>query len=267
MKEKIRISPNEVHLWICMPAEIGDLSLLSAYPTVLDDGELSRMRRFHFEKDKHSFLVSHTMVRTVLSEYSSVEPPEWGFEHNDYGKPEIIEEQNPLRLRFNLSHTDGSTVCAVTQKTSVGADVETRLKPHRFTNIAYRYFSEQEIADLTKHPLSIQEKRFLDYWTLKEAYIKAQGNGLSMPLDSFSFLFSDQRTLSITFHADHQPGPKPWHFWLTDNGRHHVIAVCKQKASVQEQPKMVIRQIIPMHNYVTLGNEIRYESACSDVGD
>jgi 4'-phosphopantetheinyl transferase len=121
---------------------------------ILSDEELQRYRAFHFERDRAAYLTAHALTRRALSRYADVAPPDWQFAKGPCGKPEIA---NPLdrRLGFNLSHTHGLVACAVGWECEVGIDVE---RINREINPAVSFFEE---------------------WTLKEAYLKALGVGLT----------------------------------------------------------------------------------------
>ncbi|MCK5664900.1 MAG: hypothetical protein KAI17_15520, partial [Thiotrichaceae bacterium] len=98
---------NELHVWFCCPDKITDKSVLDEYRSILSIEEIAKYKRFHFEKDRHSYLISHALVRKVLSSYCDVKPDEWGFTNNQHGKPDISPEIKCPALKFNLSHTDG----------------------------------------------------------------------------------------------------------------------------------------------------------------
>ena len=106
---------------------------------------------------------------------------------NVHGRPEILDRPAGVPdLRFNLSHTDGLIACAVTIGREVGVDVE-HVGRRLTHDIAGRFFAPREVADLKSLPVAEQPRVFFDYWTLKEAYIKARGFGLALPLGDFAF--------------------------------------------------------------------------------
>ncbi len=157
------------------------------YRQLTTPDENERMARFVFERDRWQFLITRALVRTMLSRYATVAPADWRFITNEYGRPEVLDRPAGVAdLRFNLSHTDGLIACAVTVGREVGVDVEriTRAVTH---DIPGRFFAPREVADLRALPEHDQPRVFFDYWTLKEAYIKARGMGLSLPLSDFAF--------------------------------------------------------------------------------
>ncbi len=147
----------------------------------LSNDESQRAARFHFEKDKTSYIIAHGCLRNILSRYLQCEPGELRFDTNEYGKPFI----KGYKVEFNLSHSGDYALIAMTRESKVGVDVERFRSNIEFESITNRFFSPNEIAKLMS--LSPEKKTiaFFNCWTRKEAYIKAQGLGLSLPLDSF----------------------------------------------------------------------------------
>ena len=114
-----QLDSGQIHLWLAWLGEITDSRLLAEYRSLLSEEERQRQMRFHFERDRHRYLVTRAMVRTVLSKYADVAPRDWRFAANDYGKPSIAAEHTEARgIEFNLSHTDGLVVLGVTREPS-----------------------------------------------------------------------------------------------------------------------------------------------------
>lgn len=147
----------------------------------LSAGEAQRARRFHFPAGKDHYIVAHGVLRDVLACYLHCEPIQLNFSTNDYGKPALDSH----KLEFNLSHSGDIALIAITQGRKVGVDVE-RIRPElEHESIAKRFFSPNEVSELMTLPSEQREVAFFNGWTRKEAYIKAQGLGLSLSLDSF----------------------------------------------------------------------------------
>ena len=147
----------------------------------LSEEEAKRAVRFRFEKDRIRYIVAHGCLRNILARYLQCEPGVLNFDINEYGKPSI----NGHKLEFNLSHSGDFALIAVSHKRKVGVDVERIHSDMEFESIADRFFSPNELAELMSLPLEQRAIAFFNCWTRKEAYIKAQGLGLSLPLDSF----------------------------------------------------------------------------------
>lgn len=181
------------------------------------------MERFVFARDRESFLATRVLVRTTLSRYRPVAPDAWRFEVNAYGRPEIAGRYSDLR--FNLSNTRGLVVCAVTHDTDVGIDVE-RLSRAAPLDVADRFFAPVEVAALRALEPGEQGRRFFDYWTLKESYIKARGLGLALPLAGFAFHFDDARVPAIEIDPALGDHGSSWHFEQRLATADHLVSLC-----------------------------------------
>lgn len=174
---------DEVHVWgarLDAPPAVVRRLLLTLAPD-----ERGRAGRFHFKRDGDRFVVARGLLRAVLGGYLNVGPEALRFEYGARGKPSLAAEHDADGLRFNLSHSGGVALFAVARGREVGVDVE-RVSPRvECENIAGRFFSPREVAGLLALPPPRREAAFFDCWTRKEAYIKARGEGLSLPLDAF----------------------------------------------------------------------------------
>jgi 4'-phosphopantetheinyl transferase len=185
-------------------------------------------------------------VRTVLSRYVSVHPREWIFSANAYGRPEIVNAQaRDAELSFNISHTHSLIVLGVTQRRALGVDVENFRAREVSIDIADRLFAPQEVTALTATPPQRQQYRFFEYWTFKEAYIKARGMGLSLPLDKFSFHYPDDRAVEIAIDPELADESARWQFWQFRPTSEYLVAICAERVGAQS-PSLIVRQTIPM---------------------
>jgi 4'-phosphopantetheinyl transferase len=199
-----------IGLWYCNTNSISDADLAS-WNALLSDEERARCDRFVFAKEKRDFIAAHALLRRALSQCGDIGPAEWRFETDGFGKPAVVAEQaGDPPLAFNLSHTTGFVACAIIRGASVGIDVERCERGVAVSEIASRYFAASEIRHLQACPPDQYSTRFIEFWVLKEAYIKAVGSGLSLNLRSFSFEFQGDSDLRFTPH-DAASG---WQFWL-----------------------------------------------------
>jgi len=208
----VNIGADEVHLWMTRCSAVSDSTLLKKYRTILSAGELARQQRYASEKSRHRELLTRVLVRTTLSRYEHINAREWCFSVGEYGKPEISA---PLStdLRFNLSHAEDYIVLAVARRRDVGVDVEYIHRKTNYMGIASRYFLEVEIADLSALPTESQRGRFYDYWTLKEAYLKACGLGLMAAGGPFGFHLNQDSSADIWFDGEMNRHSSEWRFW------------------------------------------------------
>ena len=181
----VPLAGHRAHLWWLRPARVTDPDELERCRALLTDDERTKTDRYRFARDRHTCLLTRVLVRTTLSRYSDVPPAHWRFRTNDHGRPEVARPPSPIR--FNLSHTHGLIVCLVCRGREVGVDVESFGRMNRWLDLAERFFAPHEAAALRRVDASDRPARFLEYWTLKESYIKARGLGLAIPLASFSF--------------------------------------------------------------------------------
>jgi 4'-phosphopantetheinyl transferase len=221
------IDSGEAHLWLCFYESIRDPVLLNGYRRLLSADELRQQRRFRFERDRHRYLVTRALVRTVLSKYAAIAPEQWLFATNPYGRPEVVnEDAGARRLVFNLSHTSGLIVLGVTRDRALGVDVENLREQRAAVGIADRFFAPDEVTALRALPAQEQEQRFFQYWTLKESYIKARGIGLSIPLDRFAFDIEDRGEIRLTIAPSLEDCAERWAFWQLESQSQYSVAVC-----------------------------------------
>lgn len=170
--------PDEVHVWRI------DLSTSAGLEwSVLSPDERARAQRFRFEPDRNRYVFSHGALRVLLGHYLSTGPAEIVFRRGDHGKPALDHDDG---LRFNLSTSHQLALLAVTLRREVGIDIEYRRADFADRDAARRFFSPREIDTLNAVPPEKYTEAFFNCWTRKEAYIKAIGLGLNMPLDQFS---------------------------------------------------------------------------------
>lgn len=187
--------------------------LVAALSTWLDDGERARAARFVRAVDRDTFVIARALLRTTLSAYGPTTPRAWRFETNPHGCPSVAAPQaGTPRLAFNLSHTTGLVALAVTRGRLVGVDVE-RVDRVVREDVAGRHFAPDEVRDLRALPADRQARAFFEYWTLKEAYIKARGMGLAIPLADFAFALAPPAAPVIRFVEGFDDRAERWQFW------------------------------------------------------
>ena len=196
---------------------------LDSYLALLTDDERQRRQRLALAADRERFVLGRALARTMLSRYADVAPRDWPIAIDERGRPLLQSRpRGAPDLRFNLSHTPGLIACAMTIGREVGVDVEHIGREVLHPGIPERFFSAREVADLRALPPDQQSVVFFDYWTLKEAYIKARGLGLALPLGQFSFARHDDRPPTISFAAELPDDPATWQFaqyWPTADHR------------------------------------------------
>lgn len=181
--EDLAISSGQVHVWrIWLDLSKATVQGLFAE---LSDTEKEKVSSFHKEVDSRRYAAAHAGTREILSKYLNLPPAEIEFTNNPYGKPEINSKKNSLTLCFNLTHSNAVAILAVSVDTPLGVDIEKITRNVDVAALAQRFFSPGEIKYLLNLPDEEQKAAFFRCWTRKEAYIKALGMGLSIPLDQF----------------------------------------------------------------------------------
>ena len=252
------ISPNEIHLWFANDEQIRDHQLLSQYSCLLNEEEKTQQKRFHFEKHRHQYLITRALVRTVLSLYlNEIAPEDWQFNKNKYGKPSIANSSLTSPLYFNISHSDKLIVMAVAIVQEIGVDVEYLMRKGKILDIAERFFAPKEVQDLLALPPENRTDRFFDLWTLGEAYIKACGAGLSIPLDHFSYSFPRPKEVVISFAPERDDHPEYWQFWQIHPNDIHKVALALKSEKMNYSYSISMRTIIPLSDIT----EVKYPIA------
>ncbi len=174
------------------PVDLWTIHLESQLPylntnlNLLSDQEKARLDRFHFIEDKQQYAAAHVGLRRILAGYLSIDPKTIRFTLNSHAKPAVVDDQNQKRLHFNLSHSRGLALVAVSMLRPVGVDVE-RIKPLTdHLKLAERHFAPDEVAALKSLDPTASPAAFIQLWAGKEAFVKARGSGMSLPLNSFS---------------------------------------------------------------------------------
>ena len=241
-----QLPSDDVHVWLAFLPKIHDVALLDAYGALLSTEERQRQAQFRVCADRHSYLVTHALLRAALSRYTPIDPRAWRFVTNGYGRPEVANTDPSVgRMNFSVSHARGLVAVAVTRAQAVGIDVEEARACPAPMEVANRYFARKENLALGALPEDRQSERFYEYWTLKEAYIKARGLGLSVPLDQFSFQFEGDQVVRLSVEPSLQDRPEIWKFWQFRPSADHVLALCVHRRPPLE-PRLICRSCIPL---------------------
>lgn len=247
-----------VHIWYIRDQALSDQNLLRIYHSILSHEESAQYNRFVFEKHKHQYLVTRAALKYILSLYSpEVSSEKWEFSKNQYGKPAIISELNPMRLEFNISHTENFITIAINKAKSIGIDTEV-IQVERFNmDIVDNFFSPIEIQQLKSLAENQRPYRFYDLWTLKEAYIKACGKGLSIPLDQFSFDISDEGAITFSRHSNSNQPKAEWCFYQMDIDKNYKTSIAVEGDAPNQ---IALFELIPFKKYLNRECDIKINS-------
>lgn len=220
--------PEPLELWCAYPDDLLDASVAAACAALLTPDEKSRCERLRFEPGRREFLASRALVRTALSRHHPTPPEAWRFRANSHGKPET---DPACGLSFNLSNAPGLVVCLIACGAQVGIDAEPYARAAEILPLAPDVFSPGEQAQLHALPAEARPDRALSLWTLKEAYIKARGLGLSLPLARFSFLFGGVPGIHLEIDPALGDTPGRWRFRLLDYAGHRIALMAALPAA------------------------------------
>ena len=178
-----KLSRAEVHVWRTgFEQAPGYIARLRRWMTPDEQG---RAERFHFEKHRNQFIIARGTLRALLGGYLDMDPAAIRFAYSDHGKPSLSPEHGRDHVRFNISHSHNLALLAFSEGRELGVDLEWMRDDVLEDRIAERFFSAEEVRTLDALPRELQREGFFNCWTRKEAYIKAIGEGLSMPLSRF----------------------------------------------------------------------------------
>jgi 4'-phosphopantetheinyl transferase len=210
-----------IDLWVMQEPGGLDAAVADALLDLLDDSEMQRWQGYGNAGERDRFLLTRGLLRHVLATYTDMAPGALKFNTSPLGKPELAGGKPD----FNLSHTRGLAVLAVSRDASVGIDVELLDRQVNAPALAQRYFSATEQAALDGLDHDAYHRAFLAIWTVKEAFLKALGLGRRIPLDSFSVVMNGQPKIVLT-----EPGSEHDHVvcrhWFHEEHSSIALAVC-----------------------------------------
>jgi 4'-phosphopantetheinyl transferase len=222
---------DHVHVWragIDWPPE-----RICELKQVLSREEQEKAARFHFAIDRTRYVIGRGLLRRLLARCLGTTPQKLRFDYSAFGKPGLAADFTDRKLQFNLTHSGELVLIAMTTGRAVGIDIERIRTDMAVDGIATHFFSPRECAALATLEAGAQYDGFFACWTRKEAYIKARGDGLSLPLDQFdvSFLPGEAARLLAT-----RPDPAEADRWMLcdlDVGRHYKAALAVEGAGWQ----------------------------------
>jgi len=238
-QNKSKMVSEGIELYFVLLDAYDPSATLDLCEATLSRDETSRAEGFVLECQRRQYIFAHGLLRLALSDcVPEIEPSHWCFAADRYGRSFITAPAMARNAYFSLSHTEGCVACVVSNCESVGVDVERVQERGALWDVVQSAFSADEIKALRGLPPGAFVDRFFDYWTLKEAYLKARGRGFSLALDQFSILMtSDQIALKST------PGMNDdaarWHFTKMSPSANHRLAIADGSGAVGGLPIVV----------------------------
>ncbi len=221
---RIELAEDEVQLWRV------DLEAIrsheSSWQELLSSDETNRAARFHFAADRQRFIASRAWLRTILAAFLVAEPSELNFSYSKNEKPFLGSAHAESGITFNVSHSGGIALYAFARRRQIGVDVEQIRRDFDVESIAHRFFSASEQKQLAALPGSEKVDAFFRCWTRKEAYIKAIGEGLSLPLSQFDVSLKALETNALLATRPDSSEAERWMIREVPGGPGYSAALC-----------------------------------------
>lgn len=217
------IETGQVHVWRVDLANLGQN--LSRSEKLLSEDESIKAKKFYLNADRIKYICTRAAVREILGEYLGVEPDSLIFSYSHHGKPYLADLSIGKNFTFNISHAGNLSLLAVTKDRRIGVDLEPLRKEDAIEPIARRFFTPEEARRLLAMPEALRPEAFFTCWTRKEAFIKAQGEGLSIPLNQFKVTFTKDEIPRLILADDVPGGSDQWSIFHLEAGEGYVGAL------------------------------------------
>jgi 4'-phosphopantetheinyl transferase len=224
LETQIALAEDEVHLWRIDLA--GVASGEQRWRQILSVGERERADRFHFSIHRQYFTATRALLRIILGSYVDSDPTEVIFQYSEKEKPSLSPSQHARQVEFNVSHSGTMAILAFARGRALGVDVEQLRNNFDHDAIARRFFSEEERRQLNGLPPSERNHGFFRCWTRKEAYIKAQGAGLSLPLHQFDVSLKPRDLDALLATRPDNTEASRWSLQDVEIGDDYIAALC-----------------------------------------
>jgi len=212
----------------------------AAWAQRLPPDERDRFHRYRHPIGAHEFLAGRLLIRGWLEAVSGTPAAAWRFAEGPRGRPEIAEPASPWS--FNLAHSGGLVACVLSRLPDVGVDLEDLERRTPTRDLARRYCSPAEVADIERLPAPEQDRRFLTYWTLKEAYLKARGLGIAVHLSDLEFTIDGPHPV-LAFRASLEGTSPDWAFELFQPTPRHLLSVAAPQPAGTPRPAIALHAI------------------------
>ncbi|MGB0847972.1 MAG: 4'-phosphopantetheinyl transferase family protein [Thiolinea sp.] len=221
----------EVHLHVIASQQVKHAALSD----LLDEHEKLKKQSFRFNKDQVLYQAAHSFLRRTLSHYELVRPEDWRFNYDNYGKPSI-GNPNHNNLTFNLSHAHSMIACVVGYQNTLGVDIERHRSLDNFEDMCRLVLCEHERKHLFSLAPQIQKAMFFRYWTLKEACVKALGQGLTIPLHSLRYKQASNNTWQYQLDVAPETRDRLYSFYYDLPQDNYSLAMTAEVSSADDLP-------------------------------
>lgn len=225
------LMPGQMYLWTLLTDDTTDAATACGLAEILSADERNEARRFRRVTGRQQFVIARALVRLALSYHVPIPAGAWRFDRDRNRRPFIASPAISPPVRFSVSHTQGLVACLITLSDEAAVDVETVEHSEDLALVAREVLSPAEQSALSALSGRDWTTRFFDHWTLKEAYAKARGLGLSLRLSDIGFDLNRDNTIRIHFSSQVDDNSSAWVFWRRHLSPQHTIAVAAKKDS------------------------------------
>lgn len=226
---EVTLRSDDLHVWSFDLRASGQQ--VETFRNLLTPDEIARADRFKFPRHQRRFTVARGILRTLLGHYLEVDASSVDFLTTKYGKPFVRHALRGHELSFNLTHSHEFALCALTLQRRIGVDLEHMRRIVDLESIAQHFFAPAEVDVLLSTPKHERQQVFLNCWTRKEAYIKAIGQGLSHPLNTFLVSMRVGDSAELLADESDPSAPDRWHFTALKPHGDYVAAVAVEQES------------------------------------
>lgn len=206
------LTDSDLHIW-CASLNASPENL-SYYLSLLSPDEVRRAERFYFERDRNRFIIGHGLLRFLLGGYLNMNPAEIVFVYGEYGKPSLKPVETNKVLEFNVAHSQDLVLYAFNWDRKVGIDVEYMIPLADMDDFARQFFSPKESQFINSLSGKQKEDAFFKTWTCKEAFMKANGTGLTIPINQVEITLSANEEVRLNSIGSDNDELARWHLEL-----------------------------------------------------
>lgn len=223
----------DVHVYVAPVSAASSESDRRRDEGLLSDEEREKWKSFRRDSDRDLYVVSHALLRRALSLHSSILPEDWRFVREEHDRP-VLAPLHGSALRFSLTHTIGLAACAITKSVEIGLDAEDTSRIVAIDDVAKVVFDVEELENLAGLGLVERKRRFFELWTLKEAYLKARGFGLSRDPRLLGFRLGESGQVNVRFDPFLADDPSRWSFAFAASSGQYCLAAAIRLGDVAQ---------------------------------
>jgi 4'-phosphopantetheinyl transferase len=202
------LADSDIHVW-CASLNVSPQDL-SYYRSILSKDEVGRAMRFVFEKDRSHYIAGRGLLRVILGSYLDLEPAQLEFAYGPHGKPALNLRLTDKVFEFNLSHSKDRAFYAFNWNRRVGVDIEYLIPMADMDDFAEQFFTPRESAWINALSGKQKEDAFFKTWTCKEAFLKANGSGLAVPINQVEISLEIEETVELISIGDDKEQIANW---------------------------------------------------------